>query len=340
MTNHPMRRRGIPGNRPTGGRVSRSHTGAGRAAGNRPAGHSAGGYSPAGSSTDGPARQGDATGLDRRLAASDQHLLAAIRRHLDPGRGLAQILSDADPPWRAAGSGPPGLEPGLVTSRRELICAEVASRIASVRFALLDLGRGPGRERVRDLAVALASGAAANLKDLNRGLDAGELTRGDALSLLDQVDLALEQARDSQQAVVPPWHAAGPHPAADPPRTQRSWLLRSLVCGPTGTALATIAGPALIAALAAVAIALWAAGGLGAGFLLSALIEVLLGVATFAVLVTAGWAGAARAVSRRAARERRPDPGTRFEELRAELGLIRPQVDGLFDEVGGCPVPG
>jgi hypothetical protein len=154
------------------------------------------------------------------------------------------------------------------------------------------------------------------------------------------VDLALEQARDTQIAVVPPWHAAGPHPAAHPPRTRRSWLLRSLVCGPTGTALATIAAPALIAGLAAVGIAFWAARGLGTGFWLGALIIAVLGATTFGATVTVGWAVAARTVSRRAARERRPDPGTRFEELRTELIRLRPQVHGLFDEVDGCPVPG
>ncbi len=50
-------------------------------------------------------------GLVDRIAACDQQLLAAIRRHLDLAAGLGQILGDSTEPWREAmaqGSGYPG----------------------------------------------------------------------------------------------------------------------------------------------------------------------------------------------------------------------------------------
>jgi hypothetical protein len=135
------------------------------------------------------------TELDAMLAAADDRLLDAVRRNLDLDAGLAQIIGDpprreTSPPVSAAGTAPP--------------CADdVSSRIALLRFQLLDLTRSPDDDSpVRDITAALLQGAASSLKDLNRGLDARELALIDAISLVDDADLALEKALATQKGAA------------------------------------------------------------------------------------------------------------------------------------------
>jgi hypothetical protein len=294
-----------------------------------------------------------AAGLDDLLAASDQRLLAAIRRRLDPAPGLRTILGDSGLRWQqgaaAAGggprlAGPPGAD-GTMRLTRQLLGGprpgEAGARIASLRFALLDLSAAAGRGRRPDTAAVLIGAAAANLKDLNRGLEDGELTCCGAIALLDQVDLALATARDSQWPAALPWREACQQADAGRIRKPRAWLLRWLVSAPTSPALLVVVIPMLIAAFAAAAVPLWAARWLSAGFLAGTLVIPLVSVVAFLITLAAGWAIAGRTLRRRvdepAGRDGGPRGTAEISDLRAELSQLRPAVVRLFDAVDRCP---
>lgn len=150
--------------------------------------------------------------LDAMLAAADDRLLAAILRDLDLDAGLAQIIGD--PPQRetspptAAASSPPAtgthdLSAGPYTD--ELLApppSNVHSRIALLRFEILDLADGADDTRVCATTAALLRGSASSLKELNRGLEARELARRDAMSLMNDVDLALDKAVDTHEKAI------------------------------------------------------------------------------------------------------------------------------------------
>jgi len=152
------------------------------------------------------------TELNAMLAAADERLLAAILRDLDLDAGLAQIIGD--PPHRetsppaAAVSSPPAKSThdlGAGPYTRELLApppSSVHSRIALLRFEILDLADGTDDTRVCATTAALLRGSASSLKELNRGLEARELARRDAISLMSDVDLALEKALDTQEKAI------------------------------------------------------------------------------------------------------------------------------------------
>jgi hypothetical protein len=300
--------------------------------------------------------------LDAMLAVSDDRLLTAIRRNLDLAAGLTQIIGDSDPPRHETS---PSADPagtalltvsgdalGLSYGHESLVrvqnADDVRCRIASLRFSLLDLRRETGHGPLCDTAAALISGAAANLKELNRGLEAGELTCYDAISLLDQAELALEKAHDSQKPATSTWRASYQLVAEGRIDKRRSWLLRWLVCGPTRSAFLTMAIPMLIAALVAAVLPALVAATFSVGFLTGALVMPVLSGSAFAITLTAGWTIAARTLQRRAAaqaeEERRAAAGAverratvhRLQRTRDKLRHIRLDVVRLFDEADQC----
>jgi hypothetical protein len=311
--------------------------------------------------------------LDAMLVASDDRLLRAIRRDLDIDAGLAQILGD--PALRgpfSAASAALDAEPGSLPSWSLVYQAsDVSCRVARLRFEILTLRNGPGRGPLSDTAAALLSGAAASLKDLNRGLEAHELTRYDAISLLDQARLALEKAHETQQPTTRTWRTscqlvAGGH--RNEGGTWLSWLL----CGPTWTAWLAIVVP-MAAALGVATIPAWILGTHFGGLLPSVVITPAVSGAVFLIALVSGGVGAARALRGRAiARARRylgqpvavtgvppgpqrsyrwigggayhgaqpgplpGDPLAKIEALRAEFSQIQPDVLNLFGDAGQC----
>jgi hypothetical protein len=139
--------------------------------------------------------------LDDVLAASDASLLIAISGNLNLDVGLTQIIGE--PPLREpspvpSGSHTPPRRPKRRGHEVDAPCHGIAiraggnlsSQIALMRAQLLDLTR----EAPPRTATALIDAAASSLKELNRGLDARELTRHEASSLLTNADRALERA--------------------------------------------------------------------------------------------------------------------------------------------------
>ncbi len=184
----------------------------------------------------------------------------------------------------------------------------------------------------------LIGGAAASLKDLNRGLVGGELTCCGAIALLDQVDLALEKARDNQPPASLPW--PGPSRPGGPARKSWAWLLPWLVSGPTRPALLVVTMPMLVAASAAAAIPLWAARWLSVGVLADEIVIPLVCVTAFAITLAVGWAIAGRTLRQEASWPAGPDGGRTWpadiQDLRVRLSQLRPDVVRLFDEVDRC----
>ncbi|HEY7145536.1 MAG TPA: hypothetical protein VH637_14930 [Streptosporangiaceae bacterium] len=280
---------------------------------------------------------GQPAGLDAVLAARDERLLAAIRSRLDPVAGLAKVIADAallpfDVLFDDEAS---GLAVPAAASWPALAC-DVSVRLASLRFTLLDLRRRAGGGRLSETAAVLIGGAAANLKDLGRGLAARELTCCDAVWLLDQVDLALAKARDSQPAGPPPWQSPGQQPAASPALRRRAWLLRWLVCGPTFPALLTVAVPMLAAALAAAALPVWVARLAAAGFWADTVMIPLLSAVIFVLTLAGGAALVTRVARRGGGPQPGADPAARLQDLRADLSQIRPDVVGQFGALDRC----
>jgi hypothetical protein len=254
--------------------------------------------------------------LDAVLAASHVRLAAAIRRGLDLDAGLARIIGEPPRPETPAGAGaergPLERAPHLQAAGplevagdwpREPDTSEVSCRIARLRFEILDLLRGGGCAPLCDTAAALCSGAAANLKDLNRGLEAHELTRPDAISLLDLADLALEKAHDTQKSARrhPGRTRAEGHPWASGEETAGAAHLHWMIGAPTWPAWLVIAVPALVASLTAAAVPLWAGRVLAAGPVAALVGIPLMSGLVFCVTLVAVPVTAARTMRRRAA---------------------------------------
>jgi hypothetical protein len=152
------------------------------------------------------------TELNAMLAAADERLLAAILRDIDLDAGLAQIIGDppqreTSPPAAAASSPParstPDLGAGPYTDGLPAPPpSSIHSRIALLRFEILDLADSADDTSVCATTAALLRGSASSLKELNRGLEARELARRDAISLMSDVDLALEEALDTQEKAI------------------------------------------------------------------------------------------------------------------------------------------
>jgi hypothetical protein len=324
-------------------------------------------------------------GLDAVLAASDVRLGAAIRSGLDLDAGLAQIIGApprAEAPTaaraerglleRAQPLQPAGLPELTGGWLREPDTSEVSCRLAGLRFEILDLLRGGACAPLCDTAAALCSGAAANLKDLNRGLEAHELTRPDAISLLDLADLALEKAYDTQKSARrhPGRTRAEGHPWAGGEQAAGAAHLHWMIGAPTWPAWLVIAVPALVASLTAAAVPLWAGRALAAGPVAALVGIPLMSGLVFCVTLVAVPVTAARTMRRRAGtREtgaaaerggravppappraalrlppragirRLKDPATVVNALRGRLATLRPGVLRLFDEADGQQRP-
>lgn len=244
--------------------------------------------------------------LDAMLSASDERLLIAIRRGLDLDAGLAQIIGDApsreaSPRGSAAGTTPPDI--GSAPYADWLVihnASDVSCRISALRFDILDLQRSIGHISLCETSAALLSGAASNLKDLNRSLDASELTRYDAISLLDQVDLSLEKALDtqkissSQASQTPALEHIDKLRGVGHRQNGTSWL-RWMLCAPSWLVVLAIVIPPLLAAVAALAISPWVGRS-------SPVVLPIVSGTVFVLTLIAGPAVAARTAHRRAAR--------------------------------------
>jgi hypothetical protein len=246
--------------------------------------------------------------LHAMLAASDERLLNAIRRSLDLDGGLAQIVGDPprreiSPQGSAAGATPPDMESAPYADWLMVHNAsDVSCRISVLRFDILDLRCSAGRIDLCETSAALLSGAASNLKDLNRGLEARELTRYDAISLLDQVDLSLEKAFDTQKLTS---LQASRMPALEhidnlrgvEHREKRASWLRWMLCAPSWLVVLAIVIPPLLTAVVALATSVWA------GRSVLVIIPIVSAI-VFVLTVIAGPLVAAQITHRRAAEAR------------------------------------
>jgi hypothetical protein len=284
--------------------------------------------------------------LDALLGACGDRMLKAIRRSLDLEAGLARII-------RAPAGQPPPL-PGSLDDASEVTCA-----IAGLRFEIAELRNGATVIPLCGTSAALVTGAASSLKDLKRGLEECELTRCDAVSLLDQAEMALAAAFDNQRPVsrrhgfmtvletkYQVWPLRG--------RPKILSRLRWIMCGPPWQAWLTMAVPVLSAAFAAAAVAVMIAGAVPPASLAGLLAVPVAAGTVFLVMLIAGWALGAQSTHRaamlRAARLAGPaaghtrgatavarieDPAERVNVLRARLHQLRSDVERLFEDADG-----
>jgi hypothetical protein len=157
-----------------------------------------------------PQGYGSDAELEAVLSAADGGILAAIRSGLDLDSGLTQIVG-APLRLEPSPAGTPPLAP-LDHSRAEISDCQmgsmfaallattgsgaVSSMIARLRFRILELAQDDAAE---ETATVLLRSAASDLKELNRGLEARELSRQDAATLLDEAAVALDQARAKRE---------------------------------------------------------------------------------------------------------------------------------------------
>jgi hypothetical protein len=237
--------------------------------------------------------------LDAILGAADERLLDILRRGLNLDTGLAQILGH---PSRREVALPDPAASATLASATARNSGAVSNSIAALRFDILEVQRN-GKDAFSGTSAALLNGAASNLKDLHRGLEARELTRYDAISLLDQVNLSLEKALDTQQLSSPRATRFAPHPVGKRPKgrhreKKRSWL-RWMLCAPTWLVCLAIVIPVLAAAGAVFALTPLIHG---ADALIDALIIPVTAGFVFMTTLVAGPAVAVGILHRRAAR--------------------------------------
>lgn len=203
---------------------------------------------------------------------------------------------------------------------------DVSSQLANLRLRILALADQDLYEAAyREAVLVVLRGAASNLKDLNRGLEARELSRSDAAALLDEAEQSLLVARS-----VGRLRARGHTPPikAQPRSRARRWLFSGialLVCT-LAVAVAIRHGPALAPML-----------GISAGaviWLISARVDRLRQLAFRDRYM--------RVVERdrhvRALEQRSRSEALILEifSLGRELERVRPEVMRLFDEADDC----
>jgi hypothetical protein len=287
------------------------------------------------------------------LAGADARMLASIREGLNLDAGLSQIVG-----------APPRQEPRPPSSYRTLVLevadlanvtmcggisvtvtqsGDVSSQLANLRLRILALAKkqDAGAPVFGEATVALLRGAASNLKDLNRGLDARELSRSDAAALLDETERALTLARATADRSastpdgtldIPPDESSDSPPAA---KTRlRGW--RRLTAGARWAAVLATAGlqASAIAAGHYTRLASIALGGMCA-------LGVALLVTSMAKADTVELARDADQIQRVARKflRRRALVSTfisKIDALDDELRSVRPEVMKLFDEADDC----